>query len=297
MRSFTKAIWIAGCATGFVFATPVTADVFHFATNSPDGRMAAGSRPGTASGPLQEIEAADDFVTTANITNIVSASFLGLIPTGSSVSSISQVDIELYRVFSLDSVNPPDGKVPTRVNSPSDNAFAIRDSAVPGELLFTASLVGSFTASNSVLNGISAPCPCPPGSPTTGGEGPVTGQEVQFNITFTTPFTLGPDHYFFIPQVLLTNGNFLWLSASRPIVSPGTPFNPDLQAWIRNASIDPDWLRIGTDIVGGATPPTFNMNFTLDGTSIPEPGGLTLALALVTLVAYRHMHRKTTLRP
>ena len=27
-------------------------------------------------------------------------------------------------------------------------------------------------------------------------------------------------------------------------MSPGTPFLPDLQAWIRNADLKPDWLRI-----------------------------------------------------
>jgi hypothetical protein len=53
--------------------------------------------------------------------------------------------------------------------------------------------------------------------------------------------------------VTLANGaQFYWLSASRPISGAGTtPFNPDLQAWTRDANLDPDWLRVGTDIVGG----------------------------------------------
>jgi hypothetical protein len=47
---------------------------------------------------------------------------------------------------------------------------------------------------------------------------------------------------------------------------------PDLQAWTRDAMLDPDWLRVGTDIVGGATPPTFNLAFSLQGVSaVPEP--------------------------
>ena len=46
----------------------------------------------------------------------------------------------------------------------------------------------------------------------------------------------------------------------------------DLQAWIRNSNLAPDWLRIGTDIIGGATPPTFNMTFSLTGETIPEAG-------------------------
>ena len=59
--------------------------------------------------------------------------------------------------------------------------------------------------------------------------------------------------------------NFFWLSSERPIVS-GTPFLPDLQSWIRNANLDPDWSRIGADIVGGNPAPTFNGSFSLTGT-------------------------------
>jgi hypothetical protein len=38
-----------------------------------------------------------------------------------------------------------------------------------------------------------------------------------------------------------------------------------LQEWIRNEALQPDWLRVGTDIVGGATPPTFDAAFSLSG--------------------------------
>ncbi len=69
------------------------------------------------------------------------------------------------------------------------------------------------------------------------------------------------------------NQHFLWLSASRPIDATGTPFTPDLQAWIRNAQLDPDWLRIGTDVVGAGT---FNLAFSLTGNAVPEPGALAL---------------------
>ena len=48
---------------------------------------------------------------------------------------------------------------------------------------------------------------------------------------------------------------------------------PDLQSWMRNAELDPDWLRIGTDIIGGTT---FNAAFTLNGATIPEPTSLSL---------------------
>jgi hypothetical protein len=155
-------------------------------------------------------------------------------------------------------------QVPTRVNSPSDVELDGRDSAA-GNLTFTETLLApSFTANNSVDSGGIHPTP----NQTTGGDGPVTGQEVLFTVTFTTPFLLPADHYFFVPQVLLSDpdAHFLWLSAPRPIVAPGTPFNPDLQEWIRDANLDPDWLRVGTDIVGGTS--TFNAAFSLTGSSV-----------------------------
>ena len=83
-----------------------------------------------------------------------------------------------------------------------------------GQLRFTTTVLNpSFHALNSVVNNIN-----PQPNQFTGGQGPVTGQEVQFNVTFNTPFNLGPDHVFFRPEVDLGSaGNFLWLSApNRP---------------------------------------------------------------------------------
>jgi hypothetical protein len=109
-----------------------------------------------------------------------------------------------------------------------------------------------------------------------GSEGPRSGEEVEISITFTNPIVLEAGHYFFRPEVLLTSGDFLYLSGPRPIVSPaGTPFPSgvtDLQAWIRNSNLAPDWLRIGTDIIDGATPPTFNMAFSLTGETAADLG-------------------------
>jgi len=273
-------------------AVPASASTFDFSTGDPDGRMATASRPG----PGFEIESGDDFALLAQ-TLIRNATFTGLVPTGATVSA---VNVEIYRVLPNDSdVGRTSGsptfsttQVPTRVNSPSDVAFDSRSSST--DLTFSTSvLASSFTANNSVRPGGIHPAP----GFQTGGNGSVTGQEVQFSVNFITPFNLPADHYFFVPQVQLDSGDFLWLSAPRPIVAPGTPFPPgvtDLQAWARDQFLDPDWLRIGTDIVGGAQPPTFNLAFSIEGDTTPLPGALPLfasGLGALGLLGWRRKRK------
>jgi hypothetical protein len=267
---------------GIVLAPPAAAGAFFFSTGNPDGLIATLSR--LASPGKFETETADDFVTTQN-TIINSATFTGLLPSGTPLSAVSRIEIELYHVFPIDSTDPPDGRVITRVNSPSDNNFAAADSGL-GQLTFTTMVLNSsFTAANSVVNGIN-----PKPNQFTGGEGAVTGEEVQFNVTFNTPlFLLGADHVFFRPEVLLTSGDFLWLSAPKPIIAPGTPFAPDLQSWIRNdgaGGLAPDWERIGTDVTHQGP---FNAAFSLTGVA-PEPG--TLALLGLGLGGLGFLRRK-----
>lgn len=263
---------VASCAVLFVSGGAI-AGPFVFSTGNVTNSIAIASRPDLAG--KFEIEGADDFVTTAP-TVITSATFTGLLSGGATTADIGEVRVEIYRVFPKDSDTVRTPNVVTRANSPSDVALDDRDSTAGGGLIFSTTDLGALSALNSVQPGGIHPKGASGTGQTTGGDGPVAGEEVQFNITFTTPFTLPADHYFFIPQVQITtaNGEFLWLSASRPIVPPGTSFPAgftDLQSWTRDAFLDPDWSRVGTDIVGGTPAPTFNAAFSLNGV-VPEPG-------------------------
>ena len=284
--------FVLALGTAAMLAAPALADTVIYNNLTPNNFMAIATRPESAG--KFEIEAGDDFLVSGGEASVNSASFTGLIVPGTGTPSITGLVVEIYRVFPADSnvgrtSGPPTfstSQVPTRVNSPSDVAFATRNSA-NGLTFTTSQLAASFTAMNSVQPGGIHPMP----GQTTMGNGPLTGQEVQFNVTFTTPFDLPADHYFFVPQVEVNDGGeFYWLSADRPITGMGgtTPINPDLQAWTRDAMLDPDWLRVGTDIVDGAAPqPTFNTAFELAGT-VPEPSTVVLTVTgVLALIGIR----------
>jgi hypothetical protein len=230
-----------------------SASSFFFSTGSPDGFMGTLSRP--ASTGLIQTETADDFILSQCVV-INQATFTGLLPLGAPPESINRVEVEIYHVFPVDSDTSRTPVVPTRTNSPSDVEIddATRDSLDDSLSAIAAVVNPTFTALNSVVNGINGP------NPFTGGEGPVTGTEVTITVTFDPPIFLPADHYFFRPEVGLTSGNFLWLSAPKPIVT-------DLQSWIRNDNLAPDWLRIGTDITHQGP---FNASFSLSGETDAE---------------------------
>jgi hypothetical protein len=279
-----SSILVALSASCFLSAPAFAATIYNNLT--PNNLMAVASRPDTSA---SEIEAADDFFIGSQF-SVTSATFVGLIVPGvtGGPSTISDLVAEIYRVFPQDSNTTRTPNVLTRANSPSDVAFDSRDSIGGGLTFSTTVLNPSFTALNSVQAGGIHAFP----NQTTGGNGPLTGQEIQITVTFLTPFNLPANHYFFIPQVALTNGaQFYWLSASRPISGAGTtPFPAgvtDLQAWVRDAALDPDWSRVGTDIVGGTPAPTFNLAFALDGTATPEPGAILLTMTGLSLLGLR----------
>jgi hypothetical protein len=234
---------------------------FSFSTGKPDGLVATVSEPSSTHNGSVEFESADDFVLD-NETHITKASFKGLLTGGATLKNVSDVVVEIYRVFPNDSDTNRTPNVPTRTNSPSDNAFLSRSLGAAEIKVKSHQIKKAFNVANSVFNTASI-------TVSSGGDGAVTGREVQFDVTFKTPLDLPADHYFFVPQVKLADdaaagAHFLWLSAPKPIVKPGKPFTPDLQAWMRDdPPLAPDWLRIGTDIIAGGT--TFNAVFSLKG--------------------------------
>jgi hypothetical protein len=250
----------AGLALGLLAGTSLWSADFSFTTGNPDGLMGAVSR--RASPGKLETETADDF-TLDQTTVIRRATIIGLVPSGTQPRDIKEVEVEVYHVFPLDSAVPPSGKVPSRANSPADVEIGTATRAGnSGMLTFsTNGLNSNFGVGNTVVNNLKV-ATAPPG-----GEGSTAGEEVEVTITFTSPIILPAGHYFFRPEVLLTSGDFLYLSAPKLIPAP-----IDLQAWVRNSNLAPDWLRIGTDIVGGAPAPTFNMAFSLAGETVPGAG-------------------------
>jgi hypothetical protein len=280
---------LAVLAAPLLHAPRLAAQPVFFSTGDVDRRIGIGARPASA-GKL-EIEAGDDFLL-GHSTRLTSASFTGLVPLDFTSADAIFSRVQIYQVFPNNSTNPPSGNVPTRDNSPADNALLFRETGAG--LTFTSTVLAStFTAANSVLNGIH-------GTPTTTtGEGAVTGQEVRFDVTFTDPINLAAGHYFFVPQIgLSTGGDFFWLSAIRPIVAPGTPFAPDLQSWIRNEELAPDWVRVGTDIIGapagGGAAPTFDQAFAIVGTETPEPSSFVLAATGLALAGWMARRRRAS---
>jgi hypothetical protein len=269
-------LFVATAVTaGLWLTSPARADSFFFSTGAFDGRLAALSQPDSTD--HLETETADDFVLTET-TSIAQATITGLIPSGTPLANIRNVEVEIYHVFDKDSdVSRTSGapkfstaQVPTRVNSPSDVEIdeATRDASL-GTLAFSPNVLNaSFSVDNTVVDGINA-------MPfnLTQGEGSSSGEVVEITITFTPPIVLPADRYFFRPEVRVAGGDFLFLSAPKPIVAPGTPLTTDLQAWIRSSALQPDWLRIGTDIIGGPIPVrTFNMTMSLTGETVPDAG-------------------------
>ena len=264
------AVMLALAAAGFCGQAAAQGPQVVVNTGNPDGKLGALSR--TPSANKVETETADDFFL-EQTTVLSGATITGLLTNRAALADIGNVEVEIYHVFSVDSDAQRIPAVPTRTNSPSDHeiGFATR-ATTNGTLRARGTLLEtSFTVLTSVENNINK-------KPfnTTHGEGSVTGQEVEITIAFTKPIALGPGRYFFRPEVSVNNGDFLFLSAPKPIKAPGVAIPGDLQAWIRNTGLSPDWLRIGTDIIGtdipGTTAPVFNMAFTLSGITVRNAG-------------------------
>src|SRR6266702_8664565 len=97
---FRVSLIAATLTVGVWLATPAWADIFSFSTGSPDGKLGALSR--RPSGGKIETETADDFFL-QQTTVIKGATINGLVPAGTPLSNIFNVEVEIYHVFSLDS--------------------------------------------------------------------------------------------------------------------------------------------------------------------------------------------------
>jgi hypothetical protein len=262
---------------------------FFFTTGAADQRLGSLSQPG---GPAPQentrpgFETADDFALTQR-TSLTHATFIGLVAPGTKLGDITNVETEFYHF--LPAGQATGGLVPTRVNSPTDFeiADATRDGA-DGSLSFTATVLDpNFTVGNSVSvvkSGSTSALTA------TGGNGAFTGEEILFDVTFTNAVDLDPDHLFFRPQVDVANGGqFFWLSAARPAGATVAPGVTDLQAWVRNDSLAPNWERIGNDVIGAGS---FNMAFSLTGNAVPEPATWAMMIMGFGLAGATLRHRR-----
>src|SRR5215467_7715697 len=162
--------------------------------NCKGGRHSANTRPR----PTGRTERRRTIMRVFTGLAVAAAIFVGLLsatPAGA-IPAVNDVEIELYHVFPVDSDATRTPNVLTRTNSPSDNNFLAADGAL-GQLTFTTTVLNpNFTVANSVFNHIN---PAP--NQFTGGQGPMTGAEVEFDVKFPTAFPLTPgDHIFFRPE-------------------------------------------------------------------------------------------------
>ena len=225
-RRLSRSFWLTAAIFGACAAAgPARAgSTFFFSTGDPDGKMAMASRPSSA-GKI-EIESADDFVLTAPRASPARPSPVSCRRTAS-LSDMTNVRVEIYRVFPLDST------IPRQWQCAHADQFSLgrgvrRTDAAAHNLTFTPGIINSsFTAqipssTGSIRNPTSIP-----------RRGTGHGPRGSVQRDFESAFTLPADHYFFVPQVQLSNGDFFWLSAPKPIVAPGTPFRhrpPDLDS-------------------------------------------------------------------
>ena len=161
-------------------AAPLWASPFFFTTGTPNGKLGALSRR-PAPGKV-ETETADDFFL-QDTTVIRSATIIGLVPVGTPLDNIKDVEVEVYHVFPLDSVVPPSNRVPSRTNSPSDVEIDTATRAKSaGTLALSATVLSTtFAVDSTVVNGINAGA---------GSEGPLSGEAIEITIMFTNPVIL-----------------------------------------------------------------------------------------------------------
>src|SRR2546428_2497594 len=117
--------FLAAFGLALMLGGTASAGTFFFSTGAPDGRIASASYPEGRG--KTEHESADDFILTGR-TVLQTASFTGVLFQGGP-GEIREVNVELYHVFPQDSNATRTPQLPTRMNSPADEAFDARSSA------------------------------------------------------------------------------------------------------------------------------------------------------------------------
>ena len=215
-------------------ATPAWADPFVFSTGTPDGLLGALSQP-AGSGTSRPRPPTTSSL--SETTSIAQATITGLIPAGTPAGEhqqrrgrgLSRLSQGLGR--SPLGAGARAGQLARRRRDRQRHARCERGNArVRGRSLVDA----SSSVLNTVVDGINpVPAERDPWRRSRRAARWSRSRSPSPRRSFCRRITISS-----APRSQVTGGDFLFLSAPKPIVAPGTPFMGDLQAWIRNSDLD-----------------------------------------------------------
>jgi hypothetical protein len=244
-----------------------------FDTGAPDGSVAAqsGARLGfTYTG----FSTADDFIL-LNDSFVSGGTFTGLITPPIAFTDIVNVTIGIYSVSPTDAFGNP---------NPSPGGLLATRASASGQITYTRESSDVDTATRTV--------------PTATRPIPFFGGGLTIDFAFPDPILLPAGHYFFSPQVVVTNvvpgppepGSFYWLSAPWPVGDPATDYSASFRG---NGDIGPPfWIPLSYALQDGP----YNTSFSLRGEATPEPASAWLILASLAAIAGKAARTRLTAR-
>ena len=242
--SLRKNFVLATIAAGLALATPAFAGDFFFTTGNADGLLGALSRsdsPGKV-----ETETADDFVLTQT-TIISGATIVGLV--NAAVANITNVEVEVYNRFrwtrSVSSVGATCSRASTRRRTsksmPPRAMEAWERSVLPQRQL-------SANFHRTEHRGKRHQPESEPAGPA--ARVATSGAEVEDHHHVHQADPSARRSLFLSPGGVGGGWRFpVAVGAAGRSWRPARRSRSDLQAWIRNARLAPDWVRIGTDVI------------------------------------------------